>query len=313
MKNQFLKLNNPCSENWDNMTPNSTGSFCDVCAKNVIDFTKLSPLEIAQQMKKANGSLCARVTSEQLRTPLPIRGTDFSLNFPYSNIAAGVMIAGALAACQPSQAKDKSPQTEIASSKTTAPAALRNNPLPPSPTSSPDDFTTFKGMVYFGNGQVPVKNARITLVTVGKIISAYSGADGKFTLDIPNESIDNDNVIRVSYNEIVKENKEDVFDAYETRDYILSKKQLATFYKVEAKELMLVAGGIGMSASREPDPVVLSADGGSIKYSEYLKAYSGKKSSCNLNNKETMYFSAKEAVAIYGKKAAGGLIILTDK
>ena len=62
MKSKFLKLNKACSEQWENMTPNEKGSFCDVCSKNVIDFTQLSTREISEKIKNSKGEICARLT-----------------------------------------------------------------------------------------------------------------------------------------------------------------------------------------------------------------------------------------------------------
>ena len=67
MKQKFLKVSKPCSEQWENMTANEKGNFCDVCAKTVIDFSQLSKDEIVAQMKAANGSMCARVKASQLK------------------------------------------------------------------------------------------------------------------------------------------------------------------------------------------------------------------------------------------------------
>ena len=70
MKTKLLKISTPCSENWEKMTASETGNYCDVCAKTVVDFTKLSLLEISKEIQKSNGSLCARVTQSQLKMPL---------------------------------------------------------------------------------------------------------------------------------------------------------------------------------------------------------------------------------------------------
>ncbi|WP_241330424.1 hypothetical protein [Chryseobacterium arthrosphaerae] len=38
--NNKIETQNPCSERWEDMRGFPTGKFCDVCSKNVIDFTK---------------------------------------------------------------------------------------------------------------------------------------------------------------------------------------------------------------------------------------------------------------------------------
>lgn len=64
IKNTFA-----CAENWDKMNPTEKGKFCEVCTKEVIDFTVLSKNEIIDVFKKNNfQALCARAYSSQLNT-----------------------------------------------------------------------------------------------------------------------------------------------------------------------------------------------------------------------------------------------------
>ena len=86
------------------------------------------------------------------------------------------------------------------------------------------------------------------------MLSAYSLADGTFSLKIPSELIDDDNVIRVSYDEV--ETKKDEINrfGYGDKDYILSKEEMNSVYAIKAEPLVLVLGGIGHV--RKKDPVI---------------------------------------------------------
>lgn len=65
MKN--VKIENACSEKWNEMAPTEKGAFCQVCATNVIDFTKKSSLEIKQLLLANSGnSVCGRIEGKQL-------------------------------------------------------------------------------------------------------------------------------------------------------------------------------------------------------------------------------------------------------
>jgi hypothetical protein len=54
----------PCSENWNNMTPDAKGRLCSSCEKVVIDFTSFSSKEIISYLK-ANPRACGRFSKNQ--------------------------------------------------------------------------------------------------------------------------------------------------------------------------------------------------------------------------------------------------------
>ncbi|KFF08791.1 HMG-box domain-containing protein [Chryseobacterium luteum] len=65
MKN--LCIPNPCSENWETMSPQEKGRFCSVCNKCVIDFTQKQPQEIARIIdEKKDEEVCGRFYKHQL-------------------------------------------------------------------------------------------------------------------------------------------------------------------------------------------------------------------------------------------------------
>ena len=311
MKSKFLKLNKACSEQWENMTPNEKGSFCDVCSKNVIDFTQLSTREISEKIKNSKGEICARLTQKQLATPLIDLEVQKTYKLPYSNIAASVLLASTLAVSTTSCTQNEKAPTEYVetASNLSSKSNIKRNKTKPTPTAS-DSFVTFKGIVKINEKGVPIENAKITLVTVQKILSTHSLADGTFSLKIPSELIDDDNVIRVSYDEVETKSDETNRFGYGDKDYILSKEEMSSEYAIKAEPLVLVLGGIGHV--RKKDPVIIQNQK-RVDYEEFRKARLGKKSSCNVENKDFLFFESEAAVAIYGKEAESGLFILVDK
>jgi hypothetical protein len=64
MKN--IGITNPCSENWNEMSKNEQGAFCQKCASQVYDFTNKSSLEIKQTLLSLVGQpVCGRITNKQ--------------------------------------------------------------------------------------------------------------------------------------------------------------------------------------------------------------------------------------------------------
>lgn len=311
MKNKILKLSNPCNERWENMKPNERGSYCDLCSKNVIDFTKLNQIEISEIMKKSGNRICARLTHSQLNSPLLNLENNFDLNFPKSKVAAGLILATSLTIGQTLHAENHSIKTEFIQSSD----SIRNSKKEKS-TSIPsepklDDIIIFKGKITSKDLKKPVENAKITFVTSQKILNTYTSIEGTFSIEIPTSLIDDDNVIRVSYYDIKEKRDNEMFFGYETKDYILTKDELKINFSIEAEPEVLYLGGI-RAYSEKRKPVVLS-NGVEIKYREFVKAQTGEKSSCSLENKDYLYFDSKFAIAIYGEKAKDGLYILTNK
>jgi hypothetical protein len=63
----IVKVNNPCSENWGEMTPADKGRHCAACQKTVIDFTIFTDREIINFFKENKGkNTCGHFLSSQL-------------------------------------------------------------------------------------------------------------------------------------------------------------------------------------------------------------------------------------------------------
>lgn len=114
MKKKFtLEIASPCSENFDKMIPNSRGSFCDSCAKNVIDLSKKTNSEVAKFIAENKGkNICARVKSTQLEDKFEYNEMSKLNTLKYAAIAASVLLTSNVVG------QEKEPiKTEITSSE----------------------------------------------------------------------------------------------------------------------------------------------------------------------------------------------------
>jgi hypothetical protein len=62
-----IKIPNLCNEDWNNMTPNDNGRFCDTCKLTVVDFTKMSDDQIKSYLLN-KGHVCGRFDCTQIDT-----------------------------------------------------------------------------------------------------------------------------------------------------------------------------------------------------------------------------------------------------
>ncbi len=67
-----ISIPHPCSQNWDEMTPEARGRFCSHCQKTVIDFTTWSDTELYNFFSKPKGDVCGRFLGYQIHHPLSI-------------------------------------------------------------------------------------------------------------------------------------------------------------------------------------------------------------------------------------------------
>ncbi len=312
MKNTFIKISKPCNEKWENMVANKNGNYCEVCTKTVIDLTQLNQQEITEIMKKSGKNICARVTQRQLNTPLLDFETQYDFNLPVTKFATGVMIASTILTTQVSFGENNKANNLI---EQTTSNHLRSKTKKTNlnvKNSKSDDYKIVNGKVVTEVGELPIKNARITFVTSQKLFTTYSKEDGTFSIIIPIDLIDDDNVLSISFSEI-SNNKNEVNSLdIEKRDLILSKEDIETIYTIKTKQRVHRLGGISLLSRYEKTPIVIY-NGIEIRYKDFAKAIRKEKSKCNLENKDYLYFESDIAIAIYGKKAKDGLYILTNK
>ncbi|MBN4070923.1 T9SS type A sorting domain-containing protein [Crocinitomix catalasitica] len=75
MKN--ISIDEPCNENWNEMSPTQRGAFCQKCSIDVIDFTQKTPDQIKAILRENKGKhLCGHFGVKQLDL---LNGNDYSL------------------------------------------------------------------------------------------------------------------------------------------------------------------------------------------------------------------------------------------
>ena len=67
MQKLQLSIPEPCQENWQNMTPTQQGRFCKTCAKEVIDFSTMTDMQVLHYFSNmTHEKVCGRALPEQL-------------------------------------------------------------------------------------------------------------------------------------------------------------------------------------------------------------------------------------------------------
>ncbi|MBC7850617.1 MAG: T9SS type A sorting domain-containing protein [Chitinophagaceae bacterium] len=95
-KNLKLQIAEPCHENWNKMSQQEQGRFCQSCSKTVIDFSFMHDREIVNQIYAENGSVCGRFSNHQLnRTLNPAPATHRAGAYAWTAVIAAMLSVGA--------------------------------------------------------------------------------------------------------------------------------------------------------------------------------------------------------------------------
>lgn len=90
-----LQIENPCQQNWEEMTTLPGGRFCDHCEKTVVDFRAMSDLQAARYYQKSKRKICGIFRPNQLNKEilLPEPPSNFQRLKAVGALVSGLMIA----------------------------------------------------------------------------------------------------------------------------------------------------------------------------------------------------------------------------
>jgi len=117
-----ISIPEPCTENWNEMTPTERGKFCAHCQKDVIDFSSKADFEIANLAKHKKGNFCGRFVDTQLEKEFSYTELE-----KYSNLKYAAVLALGLMTAENIVAEENKPKTEISNQKDTNLSKLNSN------------------------------------------------------------------------------------------------------------------------------------------------------------------------------------------
>ncbi|UEQ74628.1 carboxypeptidase-like regulatory domain-containing protein [Chryseobacterium arthrosphaerae] len=199
--NDKIGIKNPCSERWEDMHDFPTGKFCDVCSKNVIDFTEKTNEEIFKLLNgKTKGEICGRI---QLKA-----------TFNTSIAAAGILLI-----------------TNIISVNAQIINKNSNIPYQIEKFKKEKKTVNFSGTLLDSNIQQPIANADLYFIQLKKYIKAITDEKGNFSIEIPKAIINDSNIIYIQFHQkplITEIQKDTIHSSLTSQTLILSKMELLT-------------------------------------------------------------------------------------
>ena len=184
-----LQIPKPCHENWNNMTPTQKGKFCDVCEKEVFDFTKTSNYTLAKRLDN-NKNICGRYKKSQIGTEL-----DSFESFNFSRFAAIFSLTTLFTISTPAFAQGEVKMGKVVKTDVSYKSILKNNIA-----KKIKDSIIIKGVVSDSLGEISDINISIK----GTENETFTNFDGEFSISISNEQLNGKDPILVfshpSYN-----------------------------------------------------------------------------------------------------------------
>lgn len=118
-KQTYIYIQEPCHENWSNMTSEQQGRFCHSCSKTVTDFSNMSDTEILKYLSAASGNTCGRFAADQVNREIHVPATPVKKTFwaYLLSMFLPVMVANRLNAQKKVATKPKTEQTSATNAK----------------------------------------------------------------------------------------------------------------------------------------------------------------------------------------------------
>jgi len=109
-KQTYIYIQEPCHENWSNMSSEEHGRFCHSCSKTVTDFSGMTDSEILKYLSAAKDSTCGRFATDQINREIhePAMAAKKTFWAYLLSMFLPVMVTGKLNA----QHKTEKPKTE---------------------------------------------------------------------------------------------------------------------------------------------------------------------------------------------------------
>jgi hypothetical protein len=184
MSKYKIDIPKPCHENWQEMTPSQKGRFCASCQKEVIDFTQLSPLEIARKTKSSK-NLCGRFTQSQLQQEYVVASQN-----KLSRLGIALGLGSIIAIAQPSFAQEE--QTDKIN------IYQENDHLQEETTlrTKTSDSISISGTVTDEEG-LPLPG--VTVIQQNTQNGIQTDFNGNFSIEISKDDFKNDLILEFSY------------------------------------------------------------------------------------------------------------------
>jgi hypothetical protein len=236
-----LHIEEPCHENWQQMTPNEQGRHCLSCQKTVVDFTLMSDQEILNHISHASSSTCGRFTNDQLNKTYTERKVKpaFTFRYAWNVLVATFLLTGSAATAQSKKSSKKKEPIGQQVKKISLPRDIIMGAVMEAPAR------IITGTVIDDSTGLPIGFASVRIKGIETGTSAND--TGYFRITVPGKN----DMVTIIVSAIGYEDNEFEVPVYGFKKYKVMMAQEAELLKpVEVKGVMM-----GKVAPREAPPI----------------------------------------------------------
>ena len=276
MKKHQLLLTNPCTENWDEMSPSKKGRFCASCEKHIVDLTTKTDAELIAFFQTKKENVCGRLLFSQLHRDLivPPQKKNWYWLLPLalgSSIFSPVKL---MAQIKPGIVQKDKPSNQV---ETLLEASYQSD--------------TVKGRVIEHSSGNPLAGVKITQKGYKNVL-AQTDSNGNYLLNLPVEK----RIYPLIFS----------LGQYNSEEQDISSNMLV---KLKEAPRVIVLGGVRPINTTNRPLFVVNAGGKSCTFTED-KDWQG------INPewiKKIDVLKDASATAIYGARGANGVIVIEIK
>jgi hypothetical protein len=197
MKTYNIKIEKPCSQNWDKMTESEKGRFCSQCSRHLVDFSVMTDSELIRAMQNARGKVCGCFGEDQLNRDMRIAVSPSKQPMFYRLMAAFLLLLGGMtkdnSSAQELQTRQSVPGpgdtlVRVGSDGKEDIVIVENS----EDNEEADEVEhVFKGKVFYDrDSNILLRRVKITLTGTGMVWR--TNVNGEFSIAIPSGMIQKD-------------------------------------------------------------------------------------------------------------------------
>ncbi len=190
----LLKIDDPCAESWAAMLPTDSGRFCTNCAKNVIDFTKLTDDQVLAVITKPGENICGRFEASQVNRYLA-NSTEYPNRSHLYKFFAGLFLLTAADRALAKTGIDNGAPMGQGYDLISQPKEFSASEPKRNPADSLD--RVFRGRVIHALDQTPISGVSIRLEDAD--VQTVTNREGAFELSVPSNLLKKKNAFVVSF------------------------------------------------------------------------------------------------------------------